>query len=152
MLTLYNHQRNAKICLSVRKSWGGGALRWLQLLKMCQTDFRMCSSARCGVTVCMCVTHDFIVMLPILCIIKQHKGKMCHDSLLHLFICQYLFTGTVRLHQTTFPLNSRRPCGDSRNKSHLCRDAPVSSVPQTNTRGRLHLVGGSPRRLVALPV
>ena len=35
---------------------------------------------------------------------------------------------------------------------HLCRDASVSSVPQTHTRGRLHLVGGSPRRLVALPV
>lgn len=35
---------------------------------------------------------------------------------------------------------------------HLCRDASVPSVPQTHTRGRLHLIGGSPRRLVALPV
>lgn len=39
-----------------------------------------------------------------------------------------------------------------KNKSHLCRDASVPSVPQTNTRGRLHLIRGSPRRLVTLPI
>ena len=37
-------------------------------------------------------------------------------------------------------------------KFHLCRDASVPSVPETNTRGRLHLVRGRPWCLVALPI
>lgn len=39
-----------------------------------------------------------------------------------------------------------------RDKSHLRRDASVPSVPQTNTRRRLHLIRGSPGCLVALSV
>lgn len=39
-----------------------------------------------------------------------------------------------------------------REESYLRRDASVPSVPQTDVCGRLHLIRGRPRRLVALPV
>ena len=48
--------------------------------------------------------------------------------------------------------SNARTIKHKRNKPHLCRDASVPSVPQTNARGRLHLIGGGPRRLVALAV
>lgn len=49
-------------------------------------------------------------------------------------------------------LRTMKTLKTQRKKSNLCRDASVPSVPETHTRGRLHLIRGSPWRLVTFSV
>lgn len=71
----------------------------------------------------------------------------------HLLIGSDSYPSTYcQFKETQRPVEEQWASATRKNKSHLCRDASVPSVPQTDTRGWLHLVRGCPGSLVALPI